>query len=55
MGEMRNSRKILLGEPEYKRTFGKSELRFEDNIKMNLTIIRYEGVVWIHLVKDRDQ
>jgi hypothetical protein len=29
--------------------------RWEDNIKMNLREIWWEGVDWIHLAQDRDQ
>jgi hypothetical protein len=45
MGRMRSARNMLLGGREYKQTLGIPELRFEDNIKMNLTRIGYEGVV----------
>jgi hypothetical protein len=29
--------------------------KWDDNIKIGLGEIRYEGVDWIHLVQDRDQ
>jgi hypothetical protein len=29
--------------------------RWEDNIKMNLKYIGYEGVDWIHVDQDKDQ
>jgi hypothetical protein len=32
-----------------------SEDLWEDNIRMDLTEIRWEGVNWIHLAHDRDQ
>jgi hypothetical protein len=38
-----------------KGTTWKVSPRVEDNIKMNLKYIEWEGVDWIHLVKDRDQ
>jgi hypothetical protein len=45
MGEMRNAYKIMTGEPEGKRPFGRSRHRWEDNIRMD----------WMHLVQDRSQ
>jgi hypothetical protein len=36
LGEMRNTYKILVGEPGGKRTFGRPKHRGEDNIKMYL-------------------
>lgn len=36
---------MLLGRRKYKQTLRKPELRFEDNIKMNLPRIGYEGVI----------
>jgi len=55
MGEMRNLYLIFVGEPEGKRPFGRLRRREENNIKMHLRIIRWEGVDWIHLSQDRDQ
>jgi len=45
----------LVGKPEGKRPFGRPRSRWEDNIRMDLRIIRWEVVYWIHLVQDRDQ
>jgi len=39
-GEMRNAYKILVGRPEGKRQLGKPRRRWEDNIKMGLTVNR---------------
>jgi hypothetical protein len=47
--------KILVGKPEGKRSLGRLKHRWEDNIKIHLTEIGWEGVYWIHLVQDRDQ
>jgi hypothetical protein len=55
MGGMRNEFKILVGKPDAKRTFGRSGRRWDDNIKMALSQIRWEGTDWIQLVQDRDQ
>jgi len=55
MGEMRMHTKILVGKPEGKRLLGRPRRRWEDNIKMNLKEIGWEGAYWIHLAQDRDQ
>jgi hypothetical protein len=55
MGEMRNAYNILVGKSEVKRPFGIPRLRWEDNIKMDLKEIGWEGVDWIHQVQDRVQ
>jgi hypothetical protein len=36
MGEMRNAYEILMREPEWKKTLGRSRLRWEYNIKIDL-------------------
>jgi hypothetical protein len=53
MGEMRNSY-ILVGKPEGKRPLGRPRHRWEDNIKMDLRELGWEGVNWIHLAQDKD-
>jgi len=55
MGEMRNAYNILVGKPEGKRPFGKLRHKWEDNIKMDIWEMRWEGVDGIHLTQDRDQ
>jgi hypothetical protein len=55
MGEMRNAHKMLVGKPEGKRPLGKPRRRWEDNIRMDLSEIGWEGVDWIHLPQDTDQ
>jgi hypothetical protein len=54
MGERRNAYNILVGKPEGKRPLGRSRLRWEDNIKIDLRVIVLEGVEWIHLAQNRD-
>jgi hypothetical protein len=49
-GELRNVYTILVGKPEAKKP-----LRWEDNIKTDLTEIGSEGVDWINLTQDRDR
>jgi hypothetical protein len=36
MGESKGVYRVLMGKPEEKRPFGRSRLRWEDNIKMDL-------------------
>jgi hypothetical protein len=47
--------KILVGKPEGKRSLRRPRHKWEDNSKMDLREIRFEGVVWIHLAQDRVQ
>jgi hypothetical protein len=47
---MRNAYKVSVGKPE-----GKRPGRREDNIRMDLREIWWEGVDWMHLVQDKDQ
>jgi hypothetical protein len=42
-------------EHEGKRPLGSHRRRREDNIRMDLREIRWEGVDWMHLAQDRDQ
>jgi hypothetical protein len=51
---MRNSYKILVGKHEGKRSLGRYRSRWENNIKINLWEIGWEGVDWIDLAQDRD-
>jgi hypothetical protein len=55
MGEMRNAYKILVGKPEGKRPLGRPRQRWEDNIRMDLREIGWEGMDWVPLAQDRDQ
>ncbi|KAJ4436535.1 hypothetical protein ANN_16566 [Periplaneta americana] len=55
MGESRNAYKVLVGRPEGKRPLGRSRRRWEDNIKMDLREVGYDGRDWINLAQDRDQ
>jgi hypothetical protein len=45
----------LDGKPEGKRTYARPRRRWEDNIRMDLREIQWEGVEWMHLPQDRDQ
>jgi hypothetical protein len=55
MGDMRSANKILVGGPEGKRPVGTSRPGWEDNIRMDLREIRWEGVDWMRLAQNSDQ
>jgi hypothetical protein len=38
MGEVKNTQKMLVGEPEGKRKFGRPRRIWEDYIRMNLSV-----------------
>ena len=54
MGERRGVYRVLVWKPEGKRTLGRSRLRWEDNIKMDLQEVICGGMDWIELAHDRD-
>jgi hypothetical protein len=47
--------KILVKEPGGKGLLARFRHRWEDNIRMDLREIEWEGVDWIHLAEDRNQ
>jgi hypothetical protein len=47
--------RILVGKPEGKRPLGRPRRRWEDNSKMDLTEIGWDGMDWIDVAQDRDQ
>jgi hypothetical protein len=49
MGEMRSAYRILVGNLEGKRPFGRPKCRWEDNIRMDLRKIQWEDVDGTHL------
>jgi hypothetical protein len=53
--EMRNVYSIFVGKPEGKRPLGRPRRRWEDNIRMDLREIGWEGVDWIFLAQGREQ
>ena len=54
--EKRNAYRILVGKLKVKkRPLGKPRHRWEDNIKMDINEIAWEGMDWTHLAQDRDQ
>jgi hypothetical protein len=55
MSDSRNAYRVLIGKPERRRPLGRPRLRWEDNIKMNLTEVEWGVMDWIDLVQDRDR
>ena len=55
MGEGRGVHRVLVGKPEGKRPLGRSRLRCEDNIKMDLQEVGGGCEDWMELVQDRDR
>jgi hypothetical protein len=47
--------RILVVKPEGKRPLGRPRCRWLNNIKIDLRDIRWDGIDWIDLAKDRDQ
>ena len=46
---------VLVGKPEANRSLARPSRRREDNIKMDLQEVRYGGMDWIELARDRDR
>jgi hypothetical protein len=46
---------ILVGKPEGKRPLGRPRSRWEDNIRIDLREMGWEGVDWMNVTQDRDQ
>jgi len=55
MEEMKNTYNIPVAKAEGKRSCGTGRRRWEDNIRMDLRKIGWEGVDWINLAQDRNQ
>jgi hypothetical protein len=55
MEVMINVYKILVRTLVVKRQLGSRRRRLEDNNRMGLTVISWEGVDWIHVAQDREQ
>jgi hypothetical protein len=52
---MRNAYEILVGKPKGMRPLIRFRHRWENNIRMDLKEVGWEGVDWMHLLQDRDQ
>jgi hypothetical protein len=55
MREMKHAYSILVGKSEGKRPLRRPWHRREDNIRMDVREMGWEGVDWIHLVQERGQ
>ena len=55
MGERRNVYRVLVGKPEGKGTLCRPRRRWEDNIKMELQEVGYEGIDWNEVAQDRNR
>jgi hypothetical protein len=53
MGERGGVYRVLVGRPEGKRPLGRPRRRWEDNIKLDLREIGFDGANWIHLAEDK--
>jgi hypothetical protein len=53
MGERRGVYRVLVRKPEGKRPLGRPRRRWEDNIKIDLQEVGYEGKDWIEVFQDR--
>jgi hypothetical protein len=52
---MRNACNSLVGKPEGKRPLGRPRRRWDDNIRLDLREIGWEGMDWMYLDQDRKQ
>jgi hypothetical protein len=55
MVEMRNAYEIFVEKTEENSAFGRYKRRWENNIRMDFRVIKWEGVDWIDLGQERDQ
>jgi hypothetical protein len=55
MEEITNAYNILVAKPEGKRPLRRPRRRWENNIRMVVRVIVWNGVDWIHLAQDTDQ
>jgi hypothetical protein len=54
-GERRGAYRVLVVKPEEKRPLGRPRHRWEDNIKMDLREVGWEGIYSIDLAQDRNR
>jgi len=54
MGERRGAYRVLVGKPEGKRPLVRTSRKWEDNIKMNLQEVWWDGMDRIDVDEDRD-
>jgi hypothetical protein len=49
MGEVRGAYNILVGRPEGRRPLGRPRRRWEDNIKMDLSLEMWTELIWLRI------
>jgi hypothetical protein len=54
MGDMKNAYEILVGVPQAKKPLRRPRRRWEDNIRMHIKEIEWEGVDYMHLAQDKE-
>ena len=54
-GEKIYAYRVLVGKLEGKRLLGRPDHRWEDNMKIDIEEVRWEGMDWIDLALDRDR
>jgi hypothetical protein len=55
MGEKSNTHRILVGKSQVKRLTVRRKIRWNGNIKIDLTGIGLNCIDWIHLAQNRDR
>jgi hypothetical protein len=55
MGEKRNAYRLLVGNPEGRKSLGRPRRKWLDNIRMDLVEVGWCDVDWIGLAQDRDR
>ena len=55
MGDRRGAYKVLVGKHEENRPLGRPRRRWQDNVKMGLQEVSWEGMDWIDLAQDRNR
>jgi hypothetical protein len=55
MGDGRGAYRILVEKPEGRRPLGRPRRTWEDNFKMDLQEVGWDGVAWIDMAQDRDR
>jgi hypothetical protein len=55
MGKKSNAYRILVGKSEGKRPRGRTKCKWVDNIKFDLSEIKWNDMHWIDVAQDRDQ
>jgi hypothetical protein len=54
-GDMKNIHRILVRKTEGKRPLRRPRRRWENNIRMGIREVEWEGVDWMYTAQDRDQ